>query len=92
MTVVIHRLAILILCLMGFYVRAVREKYIIYPKEELSFQERLHIKEELNNIIGPQGQLYTSSHHEGRPDETIRFWCAYLTETAYDKLRRDPRV
>ena len=87
MTVVFHRLAILIICLLGFYVRAATERFIIYPNDELSLQERQQLTEKINKLAGAQGNVYTSFRH-GR----IRFWCANLIEMAYKELLEDKKV
>ena len=92
MTVVIHRLAILILVLMPFYVWAATERYIIYPKEGLSHDDRQQFTEELKTFAGPQGDVYTSARSQGYRPEEIRFWCADLTEEAYSGLSEDTRV
>ena len=92
MTVIIHRLAILILCLMRFHVRAATERYIIYPKEELPLKQRQIFTEELNKLAGPEGNVYTSIRRPGSRSEKIRFWCADLTETAYKVLLEDRNV
>lgn len=92
MTVIIHRLAILILCLMLSYVRAATERYIIYPREELSLLAREQFTQQLNKVAGPQGNVYTSIRRPDSPRKEIRFWCADLTEAAYNDLRRDKHV
>ena len=89
MTVVFHRLSILIVCLFGFYVRAATERYIIYPREDLSLPDRNHFTEKLTKLAGAQGNVYTSLR---RRFQEIRFWCADLTETAYKELSEDPQV
>ena len=89
MTVVFHRLSILIVCLFGFYVRAATERYIIYPKDQLSFQERQLFTGKLTELAGDLGNVYTSFRPRFRE---IRFWCADLTETAYKELSEDPQV
>ncbi len=87
MTVVFHRLAILVLYLLGCYVRAATERYIIYPESWLSLQERQQFTERLNELAGAQGKLYTSFRRQ-----EIRFWCANLTENAYKELLEDSKV
>lgn len=94
MTIIFHHLAVLILCLMRFYVRAETQRYIIYPREELSLQARQQFTQKLNEVAGPQGNVYTSIRRPNsvRREQEIRFWCADLTETAYNKLRKDEQV
>ena len=92
MTVIIRRLAILILCLMRFHVRAATERYIIYPKEELPFKERLEFTDKVKLLAGLQGNVYTSIRHPPFRGPEIRFWCADLTLTAYKALVQDPKV
>ena len=92
MTVVIHRLAILILVLMPFYVWAATERYIIYPKGGLSQSGRKEFTEELKTFAGPQGNVYTSIRRQRSWNEEIRFWCADLTEEAHSGLSEDIRV
>ena len=89
MTVVFHHLSILILCLFGFYVRAGTERYIIYPQEDLSLDERQQFTEKLIELAGAQGNVYTSYR---RRLKEIRFWCADLDITAYEKLSKDIQV
>lgn len=91
MTVVFHRLSILIVCLFGFYVRAATERYIIYPKSQLSLRERQQFTEKLTKLAGALGNVYTSLRRQPLRQE-IRFWCADLTETAYKELLEDPEV
>ena len=92
MTVIIHRLAILILVLMPFYVWAATERYIIYPKEGLSLRERQQFTEELKTFAGPQGNVYTSIRRPNSLRQEIRFWCADLTEEDRSKLRQHKNV
>ena len=96
MTVVFHRLSILILCLLGFYVRArgARDKHIIYPREDLSLLESVQFTEHLIELAGPEGNVYTSRNpgHWHLPSETINFWWANVNSTIYEVLRNDPRV
>ena len=91
MTVVFHRLSILIVCFFGFYVRAATERYIIYPQEDLSLQERQQFTEKLTKLAGALGNVYTSLRRRPYFQE-IRFWCADLTETAYKELSQDRQV
>ena len=92
MTIRIHHLATLMLCLMLSYGLAPTERYIIYPKEDLSHPKREQFTEELTELAGPQGNVYTSIRRPGSKLQVIRFWCADLTATAYNKLRIDERV
>ena len=92
MTVVIHRLAILILVLMPFNVWAATERYIIYPQEDLSFSGRQQFTEELKTLAGPQGNVYTSIRRPNSSLQEIRFWCADLTEEDRSKLRQHKDV
>ena len=86
MTVVFHRLSILIICLLSFYARAGTERYIIYP-ENLPPQESFQLTEKINKLAGAQGKVYKSTRRSN-----IRFWLADLTETAYKELFEDARV
>ncbi|KAK0510141.1 hypothetical protein JMJ35_007535 [Cladonia borealis] len=87
MTVVFHRLSILIVCLLDFYVRAATERYIIYPKSDVPLPARRLFTEKLNELA-PQGNVYTSFWRQ----VVIRFWCADLNETAYEALLENPIV
>ena len=92
MTVIIHRLAILILVLMPFYVWAATERYIIYPKGRLSQSGRKEFTEELKTFAGPQGNVYTSIRRPNSSRQEIRFWCADLTDEDRSKLRQHENV
>ena len=86
MTIVFHRLSILIVCLLSFYARAGTERYIIYPKSP-SHQESIQLTDKINKLAGAQGNVYISTRHS-----QIRFWLADLTETAYKELFEDAMV
>ena len=94
MAVVFHRLSILIVCLLGFYVRArrARDKHIIYPREDLSLQGKEQFTEYLIELAGPEGNVYTSRDRGYWYAPSIRFWWANLNSTIYEVLRNDPRV
>ena len=87
MTVVFHRLSLLIICLLGFHVRAGTERYIIYPEDDVSIPARQQFTAKINELAGPQGNVYTSVRRR-----LIRFWCADLTEAAYKELHENPIV
>ena len=87
MTVVFHRLSLLIILSLGFYVRAGTERYIIYPEDYVSNPERQQFTEKINELAGRQGNVYTSVR-----GQMITFWCADLTEAAYKELLGNPIV
>ena len=87
MTVVIHRLSILIVYLSCLYVRAAIQKYIIYPKHGLSSQDGQQLTEKIKNLAGTLGDLYISTWRS-----EIRFWLAGLNEKAYEELRGNSQV
>ena len=86
MTVVFHRLSILIVCLLSFYARAGTKRYIIYPESTYP-QENIQLTDKINALAGAQGKVYISTSHS-----QISFWLADLTETAYKELLGDPMV
>ena len=96
MTIVFHRLSLLIGYLLGFYVwaRGARDKHIIYPRADLSLQESEQFTEHLIELAGPEGNVYTSRNqgHWYTPSETISFWWANLNSTIYEVIRNDSRV
>ena len=90
MTVVFHRLSLLIFCLLDHYVRAQIESYIIYPVAGLLPHESSQVTRKIENLAVPGGKVYTSWGR--RYSEEVSFWCADLPEPAYNELHNDPKV